>query len=131
MLEATVANGAREEIGLLCKTLSESADNPQVVLISSDRCVNKLLAIRLLFLETGQTLDCPGLPLIGAAFNPTWGFAEAASVQEPGDSRFEAPLNRNDLGEVGDVHGFRFCPISEDEIPTVISQLKQIKAALR
>jgi len=44
-------------------------------------------------LEDGQQLPCPGMPFVGAAFDPDWGFASAEFEQHrDGSAAFRVPV---------------------------------------
>jgi hypothetical protein len=115
----------------VCRACSEDSDPPDAFLITANRAVNRLLGMRLGFLELGQSLPCPGLPLAGAAFDPCWGFAEAAVERHrDGSASFLTPVNRFDLGEHGDTYGYRLCSLERLEVPEVVAELVRIRGEL-
>jgi hypothetical protein len=83
------------------------------------------------FLEQGQLLACPGLPLVGAAFDPDWGFARAEIKLDPdGKADFRLPSGHFDTFRDGDTSRYRLCPVDAQEIPQLIRQLAHIRAEL-
>jgi hypothetical protein len=88
----------------ICRKYSEAAHPPDVFLVSSKSFGNALLAVSLAFLEEGQSLPCPGLPLVGAAFDPDWGFANAViGLNRDGSADFRLPPGPFDI-ERGEGH---------------------------
>src|SRR5579859_7525996 len=115
----------------ICRKCSEDQQPPEAFLVASISTANQLLGVSLPFLEQGQSLPCPGLPLVGAAFDPTWGFAEATVGKCEGRlADFRAPISRFDMGEHGDTYGYRLCPIDVEQIPVAIGQLARIRAEM-
>ena len=119
------------DIERICRESSEKAQPPEVFLLTSESVGSALLGISLAFLERGQLLPCPGLPLVGAAFDPDWGFARAEiKLHRDGSAEFCLPRDRPDTFTEGDMFGYRLCPIDNHEIPDVMSQLAYIRAEL-
>ncbi|HXE08000.1 MAG TPA: hypothetical protein VN612_08895 [Acidobacteriaceae bacterium] len=107
----------------------ESACPPEALLISSEESNQHILALSLQFLEDGQRLPCPGLPLAGAGFAPGWGFREIEIARgTTGRMQFRPP-SRWDDGQ-GDLWGYRLCPLEDAEIARTIYELASIRAAL-
>jgi hypothetical protein len=119
------------DIEHICEEYGAKEEPPEVFLVSSRSFRNSLLAVRLEFLESGQLLACPGLPLVGAAFDPDWGYARVEIVKcTDGSGEFREPTGQPDTYRDGDVSGYRLCPIDNHEIPDVITQLAHIRAEL-
>ncbi len=115
----------------ICRECSEEAEPPDVFLLSGRTAGNSLLAVSTFFLEDSQLLGCPGLPLVGAVFDPDWGFARGEiGVRPDASAEFRVPHGNADTFTVGDTSGYRLCPIDHHEIPDAIRQLAQIRAAL-
>ena len=119
------------DVEKICREFAEDQEPPEAFLVASNSIASQLLGVSLTFLERGQLIPCPGMPLVGAAFDPTWGFAEAAIERhEGGLADFRAPISRYDMGEHGDTYGYRLYPIDVGQIPEAIGQLAQIRAEL-
>jgi len=119
------------DVEKICREFSEDQEPPEAFLVASNSMATQLLGVSLAFLEQGQLIPCPGMPLVGAAFDPTWGFAEAVIERHGGGlTDFRAPISRYDMGEHGDTYGYRLCPIDVGQIPEAIGQLAQIRAEL-
>lgn len=119
------------DIERICEKFRRKTNPPEVFLVTSKAIRGALLGVSMAFLERGQLLPCPGLPLVGAAFDPDWGFARAeVALRDDGSVDFRLPSGRFDpLGD-GDTYGYRLCPIDNDQIPEAISQLAKIRAGL-
>jgi hypothetical protein len=121
---------AEMDIDTVCKKCSEDENSPQVFLLS-DRIAGSLLGVSTSFLEEGQLLQCPSLPLAGAAFDPNWGFSQAVvGTDAIGRTKFQLPEVHHRFLNSGDTHGYRLCVIENTEIPEVIAQLENIRSAL-
>jgi hypothetical protein len=119
------------DIERICQEYSEAEKSPKVFLMSSRSVANSLVAVKVEFLEDGQHLTCPGLPLVGAAFDPDWGFARVEIELHQGKpGEFRVPSGHPDTFTSGDTWGYRLCPIENHEIPDVIRQLAHIRAEL-
>ena len=119
------------DIERICQECSEMEKPQDVFLLSSRSIGNSLLAVKVEFLEDGQLLVCPGLPLVGAAFDPDWGFARVEfETHNEGHAEFRIPRGRPDTFTHGDTSGYRLCPIDNHEIPDAIRQLAHIRAEL-
>jgi hypothetical protein len=119
------------DIERICREYSEEADPPEAFLATGKSIRGLLLGISLEFLERGQSLPCPGLPLVGAAFGPDGGFARAViSLNRNGSGVFRLPSGTFESAECRDTYGYRLCPIDGNEIPEAISQLGHIRAEL-
>jgi hypothetical protein len=115
----------------ICRKYSEEAHPPEVFLVNSKSIGNALLAVSLEFLEQGQLLPCPGLPLVGAAFDPDWGFASAViDLNRNGSADFRLPPGPFDIEGERNTYGYRLCPIDNHETPAAIQQLAHIRAEL-
>jgi hypothetical protein len=115
----------------ICRKCSDAAQPPDVFLVSSKSIGNALLAVSLTFLEAGQLLPCPGLPLIGAAFDLDWGFASAViGLNRDGMADFRLPAGPFDIEGERDTYGYRLCPMDNHEIPEAIGQLAHVRAEL-
>jgi hypothetical protein len=119
------------DIEYICREFGEEEDPPNAFLVSGEAIADQLLAISLKFLEEGQQLPCPGLPLAGAAFDPDWGFSQAeVAVRRDGTAEFRLPSVHFETLASGDVYGYRLCIIDNHEVPEVIGQLAHIRAEL-
>lgn len=119
------------DIERICREYGEAEAPPEAFLISSELIEGQLLAINLEFLEEGQQLPCPGLPLAGAAFDPGWGFSQAeVGVRRDGSAQFRLPSMHFESLANGDLYGYRLCIIDDHEVPEVIGQLTHIRAEL-
>ena len=115
----------------ICRKHSEMAHAPDVFLVSTKSIGNALLAVSLTFLEEGQLLPCPGLPLVGAAFDPDWGFASAViGLNRDGSADFRLPAGPFDIEGERDTCGYRLCHIDNHEIPEAIGQLAHVRLEL-
>ena len=115
----------------ICRKYSEEAHPPEVFLVNSRSIGNALLVVSLEFLERGQLLPCPGLPLVGAAFDPDWGFANAViDLHRDGTADFRLPPGPFDTVGDSNTYGYRLCPIDNHQIPKVIQHLAHIRAEL-
>jgi hypothetical protein len=132
MVEAeNVSARANTDIERILEECSERTQVPEVLLLTSESVDGAILAINMEFLEQGQLLACPGLPLVGAAFDPDWGFARVEIKLIP-DSKADFHLagGHFDTFRDGDTSGYRLCPIDAQEIPQLIRQLAHIRAEL-
>jgi hypothetical protein len=119
-----------DDIERICQVCSEKEIPPKVFLLSSVSS-NSLLVVRVEFLEDGQLITCPGLPLVGAVFGPDWGYARAElSIRSDGTAEFREPSGHPDTFMNGDTWGYRLCPIDNQEIPQSLAQLACIRAQL-
>jgi hypothetical protein len=119
------------DIQRICQRCSERANPPDIFLLSSDSIGNSLLVVSVEFLSEGQSLACPGLPLVGDAFDPDWGFAQAEMDSTiPGTPQFRLPAGRFETYRDGDIWGYRMCPIDDHELPRAIRQLARIRETL-
>ena len=119
------------DIERICQECSERERPPEVFLMSSKSMRNALLAVKVQFLEDGQLLGCPGLPLVGAEFDPDWGFARAEiELRDLQPAEFRVPKGHPDTFTSGDIWGYRFCPIGSYEITDAIRELARIRAEL-
>jgi hypothetical protein len=122
---------ANHDIDRICQEISERAQSTEAFFLTSESVGNALLGVSVEFLEEGQLLPCPGLPLAGAAFDPDWGFARAEiNLHRDGSANFRLPFGHFDNFRDGDTSGYRLCPIDNHEIPDVIGQLAHIRAEL-
>ncbi len=114
-----------------CRECSERENAPEAFLLSNTTFSNSLLAVNTFFLEDGQLLNCPGLPLIGASFDPDWGFSRVELGQRRGSrAEFQVPSGHPDTFTNGSTWGYRLCPIDNSEIPDLITQLFNIRTKL-
>jgi hypothetical protein len=119
------------DIERVCRAYSETEAPPEGFMVRSRSVKGQLLAISLEFLEEGQQLPCPGLPLAGAAFNPDWGFSQAeVGLRRDGSAEFRLPPIHFESLASGDVHGYRFCVLDDHEAPEAIAQLAHIRVEL-
>jgi len=119
------------DIERICQEYSQADAPPEAFMVSSKLIEGQLLAINLALLEEGQQLPCPGLPLAGAAFDPSWGFSQAeVGVRRDGSAQFRLPSMHFESLAKGDLYGYRLCIIDDDEAPEVIGQLAHIRAEL-
>lgn len=110
---------------------SERQNPPDAIVLSSPKVKNRLLAVNLQFLESGQTLPLPGCALAGAVFNPGWGFSQAEIAQLPdGSAEFRLPNASYENLDNGDVYGYRVCPIDDRELGTTRGELRNVRRAL-
>lgn len=119
------------DIERICREYSEEANPAEVFLVTGKSMGSALMGVSLEFLERGQLLPCPGLPLAGAAFDPDWGFARAViGLHSGGIADFRLPPGYLDTVEDRETYGYRLCPIDHHEIPEAIKQLAHIRAEL-
>jgi hypothetical protein len=119
------------DIERICQERSEQEKPPQAFIISGVLIRNSLLAMRRDFLDEGQGLGWPRRQLLGATFDPDWGFAFAElNVRTDADTEFAAPSCRFEDSAIGDTWGYRLCPMEDREIPEVIGQVAQIRREL-
>lgn len=122
---------ASRDVERICQEKSEETQPPEALLLSGRSLSNSLLAVSLGFLERGQLLKCPGMPLIGAAFDPEWGFARVEiNFNRRGSAEFCLPHGDFDSFTDGDTCGYRLCPVDNHEIPDLIEQLVRIRVEL-
>lgn len=124
---------AREDLDVerICRECSEEACPPEVFLVNCKSIGNALLGVRLEYLEQGQLLLWPGLPLVGATFDLDWGFASAViGLGRDGSTDFRSPEGLFDVAGDRDTFGYRLCPIDDHEIQEAIEQIAQIRAEL-
>jgi hypothetical protein len=116
------------DIERICREYGEAEAPPEAFMISSKLIAGQLLAINLEFLEEGQQLPCPGLPLAGAAFDPDWGFSQAeVGLRRDGSAEFRLPSIHFESLATGDIYGYRFCILDDHEVPEAIGQLAHIR----
>lgn len=119
------------DIERICREYGGAETPPEAFIVSSKLIEGQLLAMNLEFLEEGQQLPCPGLPLAGAAFDPDWGFSQVeAGLRRDGSAEFRLPPIHSESLASGDIHGYRFCIIDDQEVPGVIGQLADIRREL-
>jgi hypothetical protein len=119
------------DIERICRECSEEEDPPEAFIVSSEAITGHLLAIGMEFLEAGQQLPCPGLPLAGAALDPDWGFSCAeVGTRRDGSIEFRLPSIHFESLATGDIYGYRLCIIDDHEVPEVICQLAQVRTEL-
>jgi hypothetical protein len=106
---------------------SERPQPPEAFLISDDMVANLLLVVSVDFLGRGQSLLGLGLPLVGAVFDPDWGFSGISIVRDSRGTKFICP---DRISEDGDVWGYRMCPIENRELPSALAQLTDVRSAL-
>jgi hypothetical protein len=119
------------DIERICEECNERERPPEIFVLSSKSMSNALLAVKVEFLEDGQLLGCPGLPLVGAVFDPDWGFARAeveSRALQPAE--FRVPKGHPNTFTSGDTWGYRLCPIDNHEIPDLIRELARIRVEL-
>ena len=126
-----IAAASGLNIECICRYFGEAEAPPEAFMVSSKLIEGQLLAMNLEFLEEGQQLPCPGLPLAGAAFDPDWGFSQVeVGLRRDGSAEFRLPAIHFESLASGDIHGYRFCILDDNEVPEVISQLTHIRAEL-
>lgn len=119
------------EVEQVCQEQCERDDSPQAFVVGGVLTANSLMAVKRDFLEDGQCLTWPGLPLAGATFDPNWGFALAEVTRgDGGSARFVPPSRAIDASSSGDTWGYRLCPIDHCEITEAIAQLARIRSKL-
>jgi hypothetical protein len=119
------------DIERICEGQSEKENPPEVFLLSSECIGGHLLAVESRFLEQGQNLTCPGLPLVGAPFGPGWGFSEAVvGKRSDGSAEFQLPPLHSEILASGDTWGYRLCILEDRELPEAIAQLTRIRQEL-
>jgi hypothetical protein len=119
------------EIQRVCRECSEEVNPPDVFLVTSESMGGALLGVSVMFLERGQFLPWPGLPLVGATFDPDWGFARAVTcLDRDGAGDFQLLPTPFDSEGDRNSYGYRLCPIENREIPLAIRQLEHIRAEL-
>lgn len=123
-----VSTVSEVDIERICREYGDAEAPPEAFIVSSKLIEGQLLAINLEFLEEGQQLPCPGLPLAGAAFNPDWGFSQVeVGLRRDGSAEFRLPSIHFESLASGDIHGYRFCILDDHEVPEVIGQLTHIR----
>ena len=126
-----VAAVSELDIERICREYGEAEAPPKAFIVSSKLIEGQLLAVNLEFLEEGQQLPCPGLPVAGAAFDPDWGFSQVeVALRLDGSAEFRLPSIHFETLASGDIHGYRFCILDDHEVPEVIGQLTHIRAEL-
>jgi|ERR1039458_9391203 hypothetical protein len=116
------------DIERICREYGGAEAPPEAFIVSSKLIEGQLLAVNLEFLEVGQQLPCPGLPLAGAAFDPDWGFSQVeVGLRRDGSAEFRLPSIHFESLASGDMHGYRFCILDDYEVPEVIGQLTHIR----
>ncbi len=126
-----VSAPADVDIEDICRKYSEGEHPPEAFLVNSKSIGNALLGVSVQFLERGQLLPCPGLPLVGALFDPCWGFAHAViGLYREGTADFRLPPGQLDVVGDSDTYGYRLCPIDNHEIPEAIKELAHVRAEL-
>lgn len=116
------------DIERICREYGEAEAPPKAFIVSSKLIEGQLLAVNLEFLEEGQQLPCPGLPVAGAAFDPDWGFSQVeVALRLDGSAEFRLPSIHFETLASGDIHGYRFCILDDHEVPEVIGQLADIR----
>lgn len=119
------------DIERICQKNSEKDRPPEAFLLTGKPILGGLLAVGLEFLEKGQSLGCPGFPLLGAALNPDWGFARVEVTACPsGFTEIRVPSGNPDSYMIGDTWGYRFYPIETSDLPLLIEQLATIRAEI-
>ena len=119
------------EIRKICQHQSEIPNPPQAFLISADSMQNSLLAVRTDFLDDGEGLPWPGMPLLGATFSLDWGYAFVdVSKNTNVSAKFEQPACRFEDAAVGDTWGYRLCPVDDRELPKILDELAYIRNEL-
>jgi hypothetical protein len=126
-----VSTPADVDIERFCREVSEGAHPPEAFLVTSKAIAGALLGVSLEFLEQGQLMPWPGVPLVGATFDPDWGFARAViGFDHDGSADFRLPPGPFDTEGDHDTYGYRMCPIHNNEIPEAIKHLAHIRAEL-
>jgi hypothetical protein len=116
------------DIERICREYGEAEAPPEAFMISSKLIEGQLLAVNLEFLEEGQQLRCPELPLAGAALDPDWGFSQVeVGLRRDGFAEFRLPSIHFESLATGDIHGYRFCILDDHEVAEVIGQLTHIR----
>jgi len=119
------------KIKRICQDRGESQEPPQAFLVSTSCTQNSLLAVRTDFLDRGEGLPWPGLPLLGATFDLDWGYAYVdVQIRADGATVFEQPFGRFEDSETGDIYGYRFCPVDDSGLPQTIRELGRIRKEL-
>jgi hypothetical protein len=119
------------DIERICREYGEAEAPPEAFTVSSKLIEGQLLALNLEFLEEGQQLPCPGLPLAGAVFDPDWGFSQVeVGLRRDGSAEFRLPSIHFESLANGDVYGYRFCILDDHEVPEVVDQLAHIREEL-
>lgn len=119
------------DIEIICQDYGQGANPPDAFLVAGDEIGGQLLCVSIFFLEDGQQVPCPGLPFLGAAFGPDWGFSQAeVGIRANGSVGFRLPQVNADALSVGDLYGYRLCVIEDHEVPKLIRQLAQIRTQL-
>jgi hypothetical protein len=119
------------EIEKICTDCSELPDPPQAFLVSASSSRNSLLAVGTEFLNEGEGLQWPGLPLLGATFDLDWGYAFIdLKNRSDGSLEFQQPSGRFEDFAVGDTCGYRLYPLDNQEIPTLLCELSKIRNEL-
>jgi hypothetical protein len=120
-----------EEIEQTCRNQSEVQIPPQVFFIKSSKMRNSLLAVRTDFLDEGEGMPWPGLPLLRASFNLDWGYAFVdVKADAEAKSKFEQPSCRFEDSATGDTWGYRLCPVDDCEIIKTLEELAHIRLKL-
>src|ERR1700722_15657023 len=119
------------DIERICQEFSVRENPPQIFLLSGRTVANSLLVASVEFLEDGQLLACPGLPLAGAAFDPGWGFPRAEiEIHQEGTAEFRLPLRGFETSLDGNTWGYRMCLIDNQETPNAIRELSHIRTEI-
>jgi hypothetical protein len=126
-----VAAAAGLDIERICREYGEQENPPEAFMVRSEAIEGQLLAINLAFLERGQLLPHPGLPLAGAAFDPGWGFSQAeVCKRRDGLFEFRLPSLHFETLASGDIYGYRMSIIDDHEVPEAMGQLADIRREL-
>jgi hypothetical protein len=126
----TASSPVNVDIEAICRECAYQANPPEVFLVTSKSSGNALLGVSLEFLERAQQLSCPGLPFVGAAFGPDWGFARVEfGSREDGLMEFRL-LPGPFLIEDHDSYGYRLCPLEHHEVTKGTAQLAHIRTQL-
>jgi len=112
----------------ICRERAETSHPAEAFLIRDTSVENCLLAAYITFLERGEDLRWPGLPLLGATFNLSWGFSTVDVVaRRDGSKIFEPPSRPFEEFALSDTSGYRFCPVEIEELPKVLQELANIR----
>jgi hypothetical protein len=126
-----ISHLSSSEIEKICRERSELPRPPQAFLLSASSSKNSLLAVETEFLNEGEGLRWPGLPLLEATFDLDWGYAFIDVGNCPdGSTEFQQPSGRFEDFAVGDTCGYRLCPLENSEIPKLLAELSNIRDEL-
>jgi hypothetical protein len=120
-----------EGIEQICRERAETSHPAEAFLIGDPSVVNCLLAAYCTFLEEGENLRWPGLVLLGATFNLSWGFSTVDVVARRDGSRiFEPPSRPFEEHALSSTSGYRFCPVDSKELPRMLHELANVRKGL-